>query len=222
MLITAFIYGFATVWHYLVQIGHPPQFDSLSAWTSLFKHIPWDFVLLGISVFIVALAYSLPPLHLAANALGELCVSYVLTFVTPTVGLIAQQGKVDSAYMMMLIPFFVISTARMIIMNIPDREGDRLGNKITSVVLIGEDRAVQLNNLLYLATYLIIIPQLPLPFPLKVAYCLPLPFRWWQSLRVNSPEWWKNQELTDSIPFYESLYVVATVIGLILGFLWIR
>lgn len=217
--ILAFLAGFSTVWRYLVLAGTPPTLRSWPAVINVISHIPWDFVLFCFSVAFVAVAYSLPPFRLSANALGELCVSYVLTFVTPVVGLLSQGGRLDSQFCLLLLPLFIVNASRMIVMNIPDRKGDEQGGKVTSVVLLGEERAAMLNTLLYVITYVAIVPQLPLPYYVKLGYYAPLPFRWWQSLRVSAKKWWKNKELTDSIPFVESLYVLTTVVCLCLGML---
>jgi 1,4-dihydroxy-2-naphthoate octaprenyltransferase len=179
--------------------------------------VPWGFVLFGLSTFFVAWAYSLPPLRLSANALGEVCVSYVLTFTTPVVGCLLQQGQLSYGFVTLLLPLFLMNLNRMVIMNIPDREGDGKADKVTSVVLIGEDKAVQLNNLIYLWVYCLLLPQLPLSTTVRLAYYVPLPLRFWQSLRINVSNWWNDRALTDSIPFVESLYILVSVCCLNVG-----
>ena len=88
----SFCAGVFTVWRYLARVpGLIPedilQSDSWSSFASLCtpslvvelmlsEAFPRSFVALGFSVLAVAIAYSLPPLHLSANALGELAVSY--------------------------------------------------------------------------------------------------------------------------------------------------
>ena len=144
----------------------------------------------------------------------------MLTFCTPAVGLLIQGGQLDLAFVQSLIPFFIISSVRMMVMNIPDREGDRQGGKITSIVLIGEEKAIIVHNLLTMVTYAMVLPQVPMPSALRIAYCIPLPFRWWQSLRLNYPKWWTEKSaLSDSIPFVESLYVLATASAMCFGML---
>jgi 1,4-dihydroxy-2-naphthoate octaprenyltransferase len=142
-----------------------------------------------------------------------------LTFVTPTVGLLIQGGNFTYDFWKTLLPLFIVNASRMIVMNIPDRLGDEQGGKQTSVVLLGEEKAILLNNILYLATYLVVIPQCDLPFLVSMSYFVPLPLRWWQSLRLNSTAWWTDRAMTDSIPFVESLYVLATVTSLCGGLL---
>eukprot|EP00730_Choanoeca_flexa_P011515 TRINITY_DN26969_c0_g1_i1.p1 TRINITY_DN26969_c0_g1~~TRINITY_DN26969_c0_g1_i1.p1 ORF type:complete len:393 (+),score=71.36 TRINITY_DN26969_c0_g1_i1:30-1181(+) len=178
---------------------------------------PWTFVLFGISTFVVAWAYSLPPLRLSANALGEVCVSYVLTFTTPVVGCLLHNGSLSYEFIVLLIPVFLMNLNRMVIMNIPDREGDAKAAKVTSVVLIGEEKAVMLNNLIYVWIYTLLLPQLQLSTAVRWAYYLPLPLRLWQSLRINVSAWWNDRALTDSIPFVESLYILVSVSCLNLG-----
>lgn len=233
----SFAAGVMTVWRFLLLRPEllPERFSADSGLMSLFSltpddfvtlvtsdHFPLQFVIVGFSVLFVALAYSLPPLHLSANSLGELAVSYVLTFCTPAVGLLIQGGVVDLAFVQSMVPFFIISSVRMMIMNIPDREGDRLGGKVTSIVLIGEEKAIIMHNVLTVVTYAMVLPQVPMPSALRIAYCIPLPFRWWQSLRINVPQWWaKRNALSDSIPFVESLYVLATASAMCFGLLFL-
>lgn len=198
--------GVATIARY-IYVHH----DGVIAWSS----IPWDFVLMGISVAFVSVAYSVPPFRLCARGLGELCVSYVLTFGTPVVGFVVQGGVLNSWFFIVLLPVFIVNAARMVVMNIPDREGDAKGDKITSVVLIGEEKAVSLTNLVYLATYLYIIPNLPgLSMNIRFGYLAMVPFRFWQSLYLNQKEWWKIPDQTDSLPFWESMFILFTVICL--------
>lgn len=176
--------------------------------------LPWGFILLGLSAFAVAIAYSVEPFKLSSQALGELCVSYVLTFVTPCVGLLSQGGSVTWEVVYTLLPLFILNANRMIVMNIPDREGDEKGDKITSVVLLGEAKAVVVHNVITVVTFFSIIPALPLSHSIRVAYYAVMPLRWWQSLRLNSPEWWKRRDLTNSVPFVESMFILSTGLSL--------
>jgi 1,4-dihydroxy-2-naphthoate octaprenyltransferase len=202
--------GYCTVHRYLThRRGVDVSFASWHDVETIVVNIPWDFVALGVSVLIVAVAYSVPPLHLSANALGELCVSYVLTFATPLGGTLMQGGTLTYDFCCALAPLFVMNAARMVVMNIPDRDGDKKGGKITSVVLLGEARAVTLTNVVYLAIYCSMLPQLPLSRAVRVAYYAVAPLRWWQSLRLNAPKWWLRRRDCDSLPFVESMYILA-------------
>lgn len=176
-----------------------------------------QFVLFGLSVFFVCFSYSLHPFKFSSMALGEICVSYVLLISTPIVALLIQGGSITWNDIYVLIPGFIGSVARMIVMNIPDKEGDEKGNKITSVVLLGEKKAVILHNILTFANYLFVIPQLPISWSVKMSYFIPIFYRWWQSLRLNQNNWWKIPALADSIPFHESIYSLILVIALSFG-----
>jgi 1,4-dihydroxy-2-naphthoate polyprenyltransferase len=220
-LVLSIFLGTACVLRFVTNINGSASSDLLFSDPSLFfKSIPWSFVLLGFSVFAVAIAYSVEPFKLSSHALGELCVSYVLTFVTPSVGILSQGGHLDWHVVYTLLPLFIVNANRMVVMNIPDRDGDEEGGKNTSVVLLGEDRAVILHNIVTLVTYFLIVPLLPLAHSVRVAYYSVLPIRWWQSLRLNSPSWWRRRDLTDSIPFVESMYVLSTGVALCLGLLF--
>jgi 1,4-dihydroxy-2-naphthoate octaprenyltransferase len=216
-LIVAFAAGATTVLRYTVSILRMDPYTIVHDPMRVLRVLPWDFIGLGLSVFVVAIAYSIEPFKLSSHALGELCVSYVLTLVTPVVGLLGQGGRISLDILTVLIPLFIINANRMVVMNIPDRAGDEEGGKVTSVVLLGEERSVTLHNVITLATYLSVIPALPLPLHIKIAYYSVLPLRWWQSLRLNVPKWWTQRYYTDSIPFVESMYVLSTGVALCVG-----
>ncbi|EDQ90769.1 uncharacterized protein MONBRDRAFT_31623 [Monosiga brevicollis MX1] len=223
LLVGATLAGATCVARYAILREHVSLPDTYDLETvpallaEILRAAPWPFVAFGLSTFAVAFAYSLPPLRLSANALGEICVSYVLTFVTPVVGCLLQDGQIDHHFLVILVPIFMMNLNRMVIMNIPDRAGDAKAQKITSVVLIGEEKAVHLNNGIYIWIYALLLHQLPLTFAERCAYFAPLPLRFWQSLRINSPAWWHNRALTDSIPFVESLYILCSVSCLCVG-----
>lgn len=210
-------FGVLTVVRFLdVRLGvAPASLLSLDGFAAALLLVPWQFVALGLAVLAVAAAYSVPPIRLSANALGELCVAFVLSFAAPCVGLLTQAGHITPAFVEALLPFCLLSFARMVVMNIADREGDAKANKFTSVVWLGEARAVTLVNAMHAATYLLVIPQLPsLPYAIRIAYYAVLPLRWWQSIRLSSPDWWLDAALVRSLPFVESLFVLTNSIAL--------
>lgn len=177
----------------------------------------FTFAFYGISVLFVSIAYSVKPFQFSYNALGEVIVSYVLTFVAPILGCVIQNGLISRNLLFSLMPLFINNMSRMIVMNIPDRDGDLKGGKNTSVVLLGEERSVALNNLMYLINYVYIVPNLPIHEYVKFAYLSILPYRWWQSLRINKPGWWSEPHYYDSIPFHESLTVLFSGIAVCVG-----
>lgn len=223
--VLAFSGGVLCVARYLdVRLGvAPASLLSLDGFRAALALVPWQFVALGLAVLAVAAAYSVPPVRLSANALGELCVAFVLSFAAPAVGLLTQAGEITPAFVEALLPFCLLSFARMVVMNIADREGDAKANKLTSVVWLGEARAVALVNAMHAATYLLVIPQLgSLPYALRLAYYAVLPLRWWQSIRLNSPNWWLDAALVRSLPFVESLFVLSNSVALCVALLCLR
>ena len=86
----------------------------------------------GFSVLFVAIAYTKPPFKLCYRGMGELCVSYVLCYCTPYVGLITQNGHITWEFLTMLFPLIVFNGIRMIVMNIPDKHSDQLSGKSRS------------------------------------------------------------------------------------------
>lgn len=168
------------------------------------------FIVHGISVLLVGIFYTVPPLKLSYRGFGEPCVSYVLTYCTPACGLISQGGFIDQKFIMIITPLFILNMIRMFVMNIPDKESDCLGGKNTSIVLIGEEKAIALHNLFVGIVYVYLLPSLDIPYSIKLGYYMCLPVRWWISLQLNIPNWWENSLLCDQIPLYESMFVLLS------------
>jgi len=213
--------GAATVERYWFREHGLSLGDFLRRPALIWLHLPTEFVLLGLSVVAVAYAYSCRPLRLCERGVGELCVSYVLTFAAPGVGCLLQGGDLDLLFVCHVLPASIINAARMVVMNIPDRAGDEAGGKRTTVVEMGESRAVLFNNFLYVVAFLYALPQLPLlSLPVRVSHYLLVPMRWYNSVLLNRPRWWEDPRLCDRLPFLESMFVVATVLALNIGLLY--
>eukprot|EP01090_Pellita_catalonica_P023265 TRINITY_DN946_c0_g1_i1.p1 TRINITY_DN946_c0_g1~~TRINITY_DN946_c0_g1_i1.p1 ORF type:complete len:362 (-),score=16.90 TRINITY_DN946_c0_g1_i1:341-1426(-) len=184
--------------------------------------LPWSMVLIGASVMLIAAAYSLPVLgRLSSLGLGEFCVAYVLGYCAPAVGAAAQHGDVFAAdFVWAMLPAIFLGYARMLVMNIPDREGDQLGGKITTTVRFGERRCQWLSTSLYIFAYAILLPLLPIPVWIKCGYWIILPLRIWQSGRIHMSlkkgrtPWWEHKVLADTVPYVESITILTTTISL--------
>jgi 1,4-dihydroxy-2-naphthoate polyprenyltransferase len=181
------------------------------------RSIPYDFFLFGMSVLFLSIAYSVKPFQLSYHALGEVIVSYVITFATPVVGCIVQNGYIGMDLIKILIPLFINNFTRMLVMNLPDKDGDKKGNKNTSVVLLGEEKTIILTNIFYLINYVYIIPNLDIHIYIKLGYLFVLPLRWWQSLRLNQDNWWNIEASYNSIPYVESMTVLLTALFISMG-----
>ena len=219
--------------------------SSLTSSSSLMEEIlttfPISFILIGFSVLILSIFYSLEPIRLSKRGIGEWIVSYVLTIATPSVGVLIQGGEISTSFIMNLLPLFLLNTVRMMIMNIPDKDGDEKGGKVTSVVMIGEKSTMFLHNLLTMFNYLILIPLIlrpTMPPHMMIGYYLALPLRWYVSLRLNSTtkpscqnedekinfdnsssflSWWDKQEERDALPYLESMFILSSIVGLCVG-----
>jgi 1,4-dihydroxy-2-naphthoate octaprenyltransferase len=111
--------------------------------------------------------YSAPPFRLAERGLGEVCFTVVIGFLLPMTGYLTLRGAFDSAGALLLIPLIFYALVFILSVEIPDLEGDRLGNKKTWIVRTGRRLGFTMIGLSLIAAtgYFFILPQLyPLPF----------------------------------------------------------
>src|SRR6202011_5061198 len=84
--------------------------------------------------------------RLVGRGMGEITVVVVLNVLTPVFGCVVQQGSVDVRLFAMVLPLGLIGYMRMLVMSIPDREGDAAAGKRTVVVRLGPETAVRIHN----------------------------------------------------------------------------
>lgn len=104
-------------------------------------------------------SYSAPPLRLHSSGAGEPVVAAIVTLLTPATGYYAQAGMLpplrDFLY---LLPLTCIQVAMLLVIELPDAEGDARSGKRTLVVRLGEARAIRL------LVSLLLLPYAGLPF----------------------------------------------------------
>jgi 1,4-dihydroxy-2-naphthoate octaprenyltransferase len=81
--------------------------------------------------------YSAPPLKLAYRGLGELLTIATAGFLLPMMGYLVARGSIDGNGLLFVVPLLLYAAAFTLIVEIPDLEVDRLGNKRTWVVRKG-------------------------------------------------------------------------------------
>ena len=118
--------------------------------------------------------YSAPPFRLAERGLGEVCFTVVIGFLLPTTGYLTLRGVFDSAGAFLLIPLICYALLFILSVEIPDLEGDRLGNKKTWIVRTGRQLGFTMIGVALIAAtgYFFIMPQLyspPIPMDFRVA-----------------------------------------------------
>ena len=173
----------------------------------------------------IALAwmYSAPPARLVGRGLGEITVVVVLNVLTPIFGCVVQGGAVDGRLIAVILPLSLIGYMRMLVMSIPDREGDAAAGKRTVVVRVGPANVVRIHNAGMFAAYasLPLLWVAGLPWPVAAAVALTAPLAVWQGIRLSRGAW-KSPAMLRSIPFWASTHNALAALMALAGSLAMR
>lgn len=104
---------------------------------ALFSYSMWFFLFM-VFANLLAWFYSAPPIQLSYNKLGELATISV-GFVMPAIGYLTLMGTIDLPFIIFSIPLLLYQMLFICAVQIPDREGDKLGGKITWIVSKGRE-----------------------------------------------------------------------------------
>jgi len=161
---------------------------------------------IGILIIFFGIYYSAPPLKLEYRGLGELVVALVLNILVPLWAYSLYSDNFFNKYVFLLIPISVIEYARMMVMNMPDRESDEVSGKKTLIVRIGLRKAVNvyiiLNSLSYVS-FLFFFGFIQNNILLTIYLTFPL-YAWiaYRFLRGD----WKSKFSMYNIPFLASTH----------------
>jgi 1,4-dihydroxy-2-naphthoate octaprenyltransferase len=171
----------------------------------------------------LAWGYSAPPVRLVGRGLGELTVVTVLNVLTPLFGCVMQLGLVSGRLFAVALPLGIIGYARMLVMSIPDREGDAAAGKRTLAVRFGPEAVVRLHNVGMIVAYgsLPALLAVGLPWPVPAAIGVTAPLALWQGMRLASGAWMAPAMLR-SIPFWASTHNALAALMALIGFLIAR
>ncbi|UCE74492.1 MAG: prenyltransferase [Methanomassiliicoccales archaeon] len=81
--------------------------------------------------------YAAPPVRLSYRRMGELATVLTAGILLPGMGYFVMRGAIDLFYLLFGIPLMLYGMAFILSVEIPDAEGDRLGNKRTMIVRKG-------------------------------------------------------------------------------------
>ncbi len=163
---------------------------------------PAGFLLLGITV-VLALAYSIPPLRLAASGYGELVMAVLLANMAPALAFTLQMGELHRLIALITFPLTFLYLATYLAISLPRYAEEERKGKRTMLVRMGWQRGMSMHNLLILLAFLLMgaAALLGLPWRLTWPGLLALPigiFQIWQVVAImnGSPTRWKLLELT--------------------------
>lgn len=81
--------------------------------------------------------YAAPPIRLSYRRMGELATVVTAGILLPGMGYFVMKGVIDPFFMLFGVPLMLYGMAFILGVEIPDMEGDRLGNKKTMIVRKG-------------------------------------------------------------------------------------
>jgi 1,4-dihydroxy-2-naphthoate octaprenyltransferase len=170
-------------------------------------------------------SYSAPPLKLNQRGLGELAGAVLITGITPIFGYYVLAGSFDLLPFLAVFPLCSWQFAVLLVLNIPDAQGDARAGKQTLIWYLGQDRTVRL----YLFTLLLLYGSLPvlvlagLPSAVALSIISLLPVIGWQAWRMAQGAW-RDSRKWDSLAFWGFGVLVLLSIAEIIIFmsLWVQ
>ncbi len=185
------------------QVALYAAFTSLALLASttvvLYAQANLAFLALVIMFFalMVSIFYSTPPIRLEASGYGELLVSVLVAFLTPTFAFLLQTGEWHRLVAMSSFPLTALHIAMLLAMALPDFANDIKYNKQTLLIRLGWQNGFLLHNILILSAFLFfsINRMLGYPWFATLAGLLAFPigiFQIWQLRRISSgskPNW---------------------------------
>lgn len=116
--------------------------------------------------------YSAPPIKLSYRRLGEFA-NAINGFILPAMGYFVVMGTIDLPFIIFSIPFVFLQLMFTVGVEIPDLEGDKLGNKITWTVSKGREFSFKLLGILaILTTTSFIVLSLTNLFPQSINFLI--------------------------------------------------
>jgi 1,4-dihydroxy-2-naphthoate octaprenyltransferase len=141
---------------------------------------------LALGGFLVAFAYSSPPVRLVASGLGELPASVVVAGVVPAIAFSLQTHTLDPIVLGAVLPLVALHFSMLLTFELPDEAPDRGSGKRTLVVRLGGRLSrvvIRAATLLAVVGFLVGLRLgVPDQVALTTAFALPLAFAHWQMI----------------------------------------
>lgn len=132
----------------------------IGAFFTVIFHFPITFFLFVLFGNGLVWFYSAPPVRLSYRGLGEVA-NTINGFIMPATGYFVVMGTIDLPFIIFSIPFIFLHFMFTMGVEIPDLEGDKLGGKITWIVLKGRKWGFELIGI---STILATLSFLLLPY----------------------------------------------------------
>jgi 1,4-dihydroxy-2-naphthoate octaprenyltransferase len=107
------------------------------AFTILFSY-SWTFFAFVIVANLIGWSYTAPPLKLVYRGFGELVTTLGASYLLAGAGYFVVKGTIDGPFILFSLPLLLFGFAVSLYLEIPDRNPDRQGQKMTIIVLKDE------------------------------------------------------------------------------------
>ena len=173
------------------------------------------------AIFVLAWAYSAPPLRLCARGAGELATAVVVTLLVPFLAFYLQAQHLTGARILLaaVVTPALLQFAMLLAIELPDAAGDAATNKRTLVVRLGAARAIQLYIAATALAYLWLPVGIALGLPARVALAaaLPVPVALWRIARIAADH--RDPSAFGRLTFFAVFLLVATAAAELVAFL---
>ena len=153
---------------------------------------------LMLAMLLLAWSYSAPPMRLNSRGWGEFVAAIVVAALVPFLGFAVQVGSVTTLALLAVLPLVLIQFVMLLVLDIPDRQGDATVGKSTLVVRLGVDSAALLHNVALLGAYALlpVLLGFGLPRAVALAFACTAPLALFQVFavargRLHDPRRWE-------------------------------
>ena len=172
-----------------------------------------------VAMFVLAWAYSAPPLRLCARGIGELDTAIVVTGLVPWLAFYLQAPDLRGLEVLgiAIVPLAMLQFAMLLAIELPDAAGDAATGKRTLIVRLGAARGAQVFVLFTTLAYawLPVASMLGLPTRVVLAATAPVPIAAWRISRISDH---KDPDAFEQLTFFAVFVLVATALAEVVAF----
>ena len=173
-------------------------------------------VLFLILIFILLMAYALPPLRLANSGYGELTLTVFLADFLPVLAFLLQTGEFHRLLLVVTFPLTFLALAYLIVCDFPTFASDQKYARLTLLVRLTWQRTVPLHHILIIIAYALFasVPLLGLPWrvfwPVFLTFPLALmQILWLRNITLGAKPLWKLLEANAAAVFGLTVYILV-------------
>ena len=172
-----------------------------------------------VAMFVLAWAYSAPPLRLCARGIGELDTAIVVTGLVPWLAFSLQAPDLRGLDVLAIaiVPLALLQFAMLLAIEIPDAVSDAATGKRTLIVRLGAERGAQVFVLITTLAYawLPVASLIGLPTRVVLAATAPVPIAAWRISRIADH---KDPNAFEQLTFFAVFVLVATALAEVVAF----